>query len=184
MLKVSSYLSPNSVISSRALTAFVELPILVCRYFSESAWNCPSLMLSIGETLLFCSMNSTVPGVLDNLDHCFVSSRSSFGSVLGSTPSDVNPLNLGIGSCVTNLCTVVFVFFVKDCSGFIPFCASSTSPSSLGVIPTLSVVSHSGPHVGLAPVELKCTCAPARCIAPPAPCSCCPGVKDDNPSLA
>src|SRR6056300_835847 len=145
-----------------------------------SACACAFLVLGCGESLFLCSMYSTVPGVLASLNHAFLLSAPP----VGSAPSEENPRNLGMGSCVTNLCTVVEVCAVKGLSGSMPFLINSTSPSCLSVMPAASVSNHLGPQVSLAPVELKCTCAPARCICPPAPCNCCPSVYDVNPSLA
>src|SRR6056300_640411 len=114
-----------------------------------SACACAFLVLGCGESLFLCSVYSTVPGVLANLNHAFLLSAPP----VGSAPSELNPLNLGLGSCVMNLCTVVLVCLVNGLKGLVPLLASSTSPSSLGVTPAASVVSHFGPQVSLAGYE-------------------------------
>ena len=53
-------------------------------------------------------MYSGVPGVLARLLHCFLSSGS-----IGMIVSPEIALALNMGSCVTSLCTMVFVVLVN-----------------------------------------------------------------------
>ena len=179
--KVSSYFFPKSLISFLALATSVELPIFVFTYDNISVWYCASLIVLFSDILFCWAINSGVPGVLDNLDHIFLSSWS-----IGSTDPAWKALNLGIGSWCINLWTVVFVFLVNGSNGFKPLSANSTSLASYSFIPALSGVKKSGPQLALARTELRCTCLPAKWIWPfSAPCICEPfKVYDEISNLA